>query len=553
VTTIDLSQYTMEEKERLYREAAMKLAPQLPFSALGYKAHYNGIFTHSLPSFGWDWVQEFFEFYNKGVRRFGYKAHRGATKSTVWTCGFSTYVLSCFPADGVLITTKNDTAAGKTSAFIADTIENNAGWKAMYPHLVPDKTKRWAFEGYDIKQTHKDYRLREELPYHEWRQLVADERPKDNSFVAYGWSNGSIVGMHPRWLFGDDWLDEENTRSKRELKAVMDTVKSNILQTLNRPPEWDNEKAYKEPCAILSYTPWYEDDVYAYLESTGMYHIMETPIAREAEPTDRGAFEWRNKYWVCAWDVKNPQKFMDEKVKEYGEMDFQRMQMLNLKAAAGINLKREWLHEFPYEKINNSWPVYMGVDYASTSDQTQSKLKDRDYFSISIGRVIPVGGVVLVDGYREKITSGDAEAMVKSFALQHHPVEIGFDKTGKGEDAFNRLRAAGLPMIPCPPKGMGGMSKGQRFEGQGGLGSAFQFSQAYISDLSTPFLTAFREEWAQWPTGKNDDTLDSTYWMLFVAKAFLLVDTSDNTKLGQKTEKVKSGFATLGAQLEARR
>lgn len=550
---LDLSQYSTEELQKATRAVYMQVAPQLPFSADGYKAHYNGIFSHPLPSFAWDWVQEFFEFYNKGVRRFGFKAHRGATKSTVWTCGFGTYVIAKFPADGILITTKNDTAASKTSAFIADTIENNAGWKAMYPHLIPDKVKRWAFEGYEIQQTHKDYTRKEELPYHEWRQMVADERPKDNSFVAYGWSNGSIVGMHPRWLFGDDWLDEENTRSKRELNAVMSTVKSNILQTLNRPPEWDNEKAYKEPCAILSYTPWYEDDVYAYLESTGLYHIMETPIAREVEKDTPKSFEWRNKYWVCAWDVKNPQKLMDAKLVEYGERDFQRMQMLNLKAASGINLKREWLHEFPYEKINPSWPVYIGVDYASTADQTEAKTKDRDYFSISIVRVIPSGGVVLVDGYREKISSGDAEAMVKSFYMTHRPVEIGFDKTGKGEDAFNRLRAAGLPMIPCPPKGMGKISKGERFEGQGGLGSAFKFSQAWISDMSTPFLNAFRDEWASWPGGKNDDTLDSSYWALFVAKAFLLVDTSDQENFGEKKERKTSGFATFGKQLQERK
>jgi phage terminase large subunit-like protein len=331
------------------------------------------------------------------------------------------------------------------------------------------------------------------------------------------------------------------------MNAVSSTMKGNVLQTLNRPPDWDNTKNYEEPCAIFSYTPWYADDFYAYIESTGLYHIMETPIARETEEKTKGAFEWRGKYWVCAWQVKDPAKLMDQKVQEWGEMDFQRMQMLDLTKAEGINLKREWLHEFPYEKINQTWATYMGVDYASTSDQ--QKNKDRDYFSISIVKVIPAGGVVLVDGFRDKISSGDAEKMVKAFAKTYHPVEIGFDKTGKGEDAFNRLLAAGLPMIPCPPKGMGKVSKGERIEGQGGLGSAFQFSQAWISDLETPFLKAFREEWAQFPTSKNDDTLDSTYWALFVAKAFLLVDGSSEEKLGQKHEHKKSAFATLGKQL----
>lgn len=533
----------MEETRKLERAASMMAAPQLPFSALGYKTHYSGIFSHLLPSFAWDWIQEFFEFYNKGVKRFGFKAHRGATKSTVWTIGFSSYILSKFPSDSILIVQKSDTAGGKISSAIAGIIKNNLGWKTMYPHLLPDEKQKWAFEGYEIVDTR--------TPYEEWRQKVLDRRGRDSSFVAYGWSNGGIVGMHPRWLLPDDILDEENTRSKREMKAVTDTMLGNVLQTLNRPPEWDNTENWEEPCAIFSYTPWYADDFYAYIESTGIYHIMETPLFSLADEKRNGAFERAGKFWVCAWEVKDPNKLWDQKLAEWGPMNFERMQMLDLTKAEGINLKREWLHEFPYEKINSSWPVYMGVDYASTSDQT--KTKERDYLSISIGRVIPSGGIVLVDGYRDKVSSGDAEAMVKSYALNYRPLEIGFDKTGKGEDAFNRLRAAGLPMIPCPPVGMGKISKGERIEGQGGLGSAFQFSQAWISDLSTPFLKAFREEWAQWPTGKNDDTLDSTYWMLFVAKAFLLTDMSSNDEFGKKVEKKRSGFGQIAKQLEMRR
>ena len=224
----DLSQYTDEQKDLIRRQAAQQAAPQLPFSADGYKMHYYGIFSHYLPSFAWDWIQEFFEFCNTGTRRFGFKAHRGATKSTIWTIGFSSYILSQFPSDGILIVQKSDTAGGKTSSAIADIIDSNAGWKVMYPHLVPDKQKKWAFEGYEIQDTR--------IPYPEWRQKVLDIRPKDNSFVGYGWANGGIVGMHPNWLFVDDIHDEENTRSKREIKAVADTMKGNVIQNLKHPP-----------------------------------------------------------------------------------------------------------------------------------------------------------------------------------------------------------------------------------------------------------------------------------------------------------------------------
>lgn len=541
-STIDLSKYTHAEKDAMRRAASMQLAPQLGFSADGYKAHYYALFSHFLPPFAWDWIQEFFEFYNNGQRRFGFKAHRGATKSTIWTIGFSTYVISKFPATGVLMVQKSDTAAGKTSQAVADIIENNQGWRTMYPNLIADKQKRWAFEGYEIQDT--------SIPYPEWRQKVLDTRPKDNSFVGYGWSNGSIVGMHPKWLFVDDIHDEENTRSKREMKGVADTMKGNVLQTLNRPPDafGGNDS---EPCAIFSYTPWYEDDFYAYIESTGSYHIMETPLIKEVPTGTPGAFEWRQKYWQCAWPVPKPVELVESKLREWGELDFARMQLLDLKKAQGINLKREWLHEFPYEKINPAWPVYIGVDYASSADK--QKMDNHDYFSLSIGRAIPSGGVVLVDGFREKMSQGEAEEKVKTIAtLYPGLILIGFDRQGKGYDIMWNLINSGLPIVPCPRDGEQKRSKGERFEGAGGLGYCFQFSSAWISDAETPWLKNFKDEWVQWPNGTNDDTLDSTYYMLYVAQAFLMQAGATMVR-GEVRKQQKKGFGQVAKQLGVRR
>jgi hypothetical protein len=222
-----------------------------------------------------------------------------------------------------------------------------------------------------------------------------------------------------------------------------------------------------------------------------------------------------------------------------------------LTRAEGINLKREWLHEFPYEKIDPSWAVYMGVDYASSAD----KLKDgnNDYFSLAIGRVLPGGGIVLVDGFRDKLPQGESEEKVKAIAALYPTLSlIGFEKLGKGYDSMWNLINSGLPIIPCPREGDGKRSKGDRFERAGGLGPLFQFSRAWISDLNTPFLKAFRDEWASWPNGKHDDTLDAVYWMAYVAQG-LLIPQPESNMLGVRSERVRSPFATLGNKLEARR
>jgi hypothetical protein len=45
----------------------------------------------------------------------------------------------------------------------------------------------------------------------------------------------------------------------------------------------------------------------------------------------------------------------------------------------------------------------------------------------------------------------------------------------------------------------------------------FQYAQAWVADVETPFLRSFRDEWLRWPYGGHDDTLDAVYWMLMAS------------------------------------
>jgi hypothetical protein len=511
---------TLEQIDEARRQTACLLAPKLPFGAQGYREHYIAIFGWSLPPFAWEWIQRCFEEYEKGERYFLIKAFRGATKSTVFTVGLATYILSKFPHYGILAVQKSDNAATQTSASIANIIEFNAGWKTMYPHLVPDKEQKWSASGYEIKDT--------SIPYEEWRQKVLKERTRDAGFIGLGWESGSIVGMHPRVLFIDDILDENNTNSERELNAVQRSLTSNILQTLNRPPDQE------PPLCFVSYTPWYKNDCYAYLESTGVYkRIAVTPVVKEV---DEDGFVWRGKTYEIAWGktLKDPVKYLDAKLSLFGEMDFARMMLLNLEAAEGMNLKREWLHDYVNATIGATWPVYFGIDYASSSDKLRDK--KRDYFSLSMGKAIPGGGVVLFDGFRDHLSRAESEIKVRALASIWNPVLIGFEKTVGSQDAMDSLISSGLPIMPCPGQGKRIRPKGDMFEGAGGLGPTFQFSRAWISDAQAPFLKAFRDEWVQWPNGQHDDTLDSTYWMLYVAQPYLMVPTETDAFLPKQEE-----------------
>jgi phage terminase large subunit-like protein len=58
-------------------------------------------------------------------------------------------------------------------------------------------------------------------------------------------------------------------------------------------------------------------------------------------------------------------------------------------------------------------------------------------------------------------------------------------------------------------------SKGDRFTRQ--MGPLFRSGRVWISDEENEYLFAFRNEWLGWPNADHDDTLDSTFYMLYAA------------------------------------
>jgi phage terminase large subunit-like protein len=228
---------------------------------------------------------------------------------------------------------------------------------------------------------------------------------------------------------------------------------------------------------------------------------VRTPIQRRRTP---------------AWPERFPRAAIRRLRKLTGAAEFARMYLLDLKAAEGLHLKPEWLHPYPHEKIAAEWPVVMGVDYASSAD----KLKDRerDYFAVAVGRALPAGGIVLVDGIRAHLSQGEAEEQLVALAARYPRTQmIGVETAGKGEEFYHLLlRTYRLPLVPVHP---GGAGKGERFES--GMAPLFERSQAWVADVETPFLRAFREEWLAWPHGEHDDTLDAVAWMLHVGRSHI--------------------------------
>jgi len=164
---------------------------------------------------------------------------------------------------------------------------------------------------------------------------------------------------------------------------------------------------------LFCQTPWTETDALGLVKGTGVYDLQRTPVYRLANEGEPGAefFEPREEWVHLTW----PEKFHIPRVEmqfyKSGAVGFARMYLLDLEAAKGHNLRREWLYSYPYEQILlDEWPVFMGVDYATVTDRLNARQRrQRDYFVAVWGYLSPLGNLIVVDGIREQISQAEAE------------------------------------------------------------------------------------------------------------------------------------------------
>jgi hypothetical protein len=340
------------------------------------------------------------------------------------------------------------------------------------------------------------------------------------SILVAGITSGDIIGKHPsNGMYFDDLLNTKNTSSQREGQAIVDIFESDIIPTWTRPGG--------HPTLGVACTLWHEKDVYHRMLATGLFKHVKTPIYELDETSD---IIFHGQRIRPTWPEFYPLEVI-EQLWAVNPVQFPRMYLCDLSGMKGRVLKREWLHEYPAEKVDRSWPVYFGIDFASTEDKLRDK--DRDYFALAIVSAIPGGGVVVTGGFRDKISTGEAQAKVVELAAQYPSLQwVGVEKWGKGEEFKTLLlNSTQLNIMPLPYEGSPVRSKGERFEGQGGLAPLFTTSRAWISDVKDDFLLAFEEEWVSWDGGRtssgHDDTLDAVYWACVVSQQYLMgIDVS---------------------------
>lgn len=518
----------LEELKAKYQEALAVIAAE-EFSPAGFRAFFEYMHVIPLHVEGDKWVDELYEaIANKlGILL---EVHREGAKTTV-TKFFVAFAIGHRPELCNSICRINDTKANETTQAIANIIEHDPRWKEVFPHVVPDKQKGWGANGYEVMRT--------DMAYAEWSEIKT-QLPPDPTLVGRGWESGSWPGSRCNGVFmGDDIHDEKNTQSDRQLASV----KKFYTDTLNQ--------VFMEGCIeVWDFTPWLDNDLYAYLKTTGAYKTVKTPLLVPVNKDDPRAEQWpedpliplSGKYYYRYWPEAWPWERISKKYRQSGATGFARMYLLDLAATKGLNLKKEWLHYYPAKDINPSWPVFMGVDYASTPDKLRHK--DRDYFALALARAIPGGGIVVFDGLRQHLSKGEALETMAAYANMYpNYIMIGVESIGKGEEFYNDLvfmndvhgRVLKLMSIPHHEK-----SKGKRFIEW--LAPRCQMARIWFSDVENEFLRHFHDEWLGWQSGaKHDDVLDAVYMCALAAEGFL-PSRAERTRGIYKKQKKQNPF-----------
>ena len=450
----------------------------------GFGLFYHLMHGRVIPEHVLGWIDALYKARKDKKPGILFEAFRGSTKTTTFMT-YLAYQVGLYPDKSNLVVQVSDDIARDNMAAVAYLIQQNPAWRIPFQHVVPGKS--WGADGYEV--------IRNDISEFEWSRLISTR--KDPTFVGVGRTSRAIIGKHPNGvLYLDDIDDENTTSSDRERVKTQKILAGTIFPTMT-----------PETFLIDSGTPWTMNDSIAYMKATRSFAEVKTAIYTDGKPT---------------WPQKFPEQEVQEIRQRVGQLEFARMYELNLEAAQGINLKEEWLHDYPAENINPSWPVVFGVDYASTSDVLRHR--DRDYFALSIGRLLPGGGVVLADGVRKHLSQGEAIDLMVSMALIYPSLGLAIVETEGIGDQFLQLliTATALPVIGANTAdrigefgGSISRRKGDRFEKQ--LGPLFRSSRIWISSAENPYLREFRNEWLTWPIGEHDDTLDATFYMAYAA------------------------------------
>ena len=436
------------------------------------------------------------------------EAFRGSGKS-IFMRVMMAYLIGLYPEKSSLVLRSADVAARKTAEGIAKIISDHQAWKLWFEKIEP-KSKpgqaggEWSAQaGYSVV----DMSRAED----EWNVIEAARTSP--TLTKFGLGSKSVLGSRVTLaMLADDLHDEENSESPSQLERMISRFQGIV----------ENSRTPESRLAMIG-TPWAINDLLQQLPRTGEYRKLKTPITLEG--TYPGTPTWPEHYDETAIDK------LYNKDLTAGKTEFKRNQLLDLEAEIAVQLT--W-SEYPYGKIQDHWPVRIGVDFAELEETASGK--GRSYFCAACSVQEPQSGSWIVfDGFLGQITQEQAENIIVELHDKYQGrVEVITIEAIGGGAVFQQMMVRMHKDIYIVGEKGDGIPKEVRWERM--LAPNFGRGRILISNKpSHPFLDRVRQALRAYPriSKRGDwsaDILDALVW----AHYYAFHETGDPLRRRQK-------------------
>jgi len=352
--------------------------------------------------------------------------------------------------------------------------------------LQDDPNYREMFKGVEVDGSHASAV--------DWKIQGSNER---SSMLSVG-VGGSATGFRARLIIVDDPI-------KNPSEASSEAVMESHFQWFTGVAQ---KRLYPSVGAkIIIMTRWAEDDLVGRLLEIedDSWRVVHVP----AIPTEDVVYEFRDgttyerKAGEPLWADGGMTLEFFEKERKSNPLAFEAQYQGNPIPAGGVELDPAYLQECTEEEWEecHNWVMVYGIDLSTGAG--------KDYTAIAKLRCnFDTGKAVLVDIVRGKWGFAELLAKVRWESLKDNPLRIIIESNAFQAMIAQHLKdITGLPIIKSNTR----IGKSATHNAVYGTASHFLARRVTIPPLGKkPYgIVQFESEWASFPKGKNDDTLDA--------------------------------------------
>jgi len=414
----------------------------------------------------------------------------------------------------ILIVQKTATDAAKTLQVIKEELERNTALKMYYaPHWQRTVGQQ------DISNaTGKVQRAgRREGAWQQQRIYVKRAlRSRDPTIEAVG-VGGAITGGHFDVIILDDVEEDENTRTAKRLKWLLQWFNGTIMQlrephtkvvivgtlktagkdiynAVRENPVW----SCKVVPAILShelddieYDPVYDDE----------HRLVDVEVRTPDVET----------LWPGKWSIK---ALLFDMLASPVRSIWIREKLNDLRALEGKIFKRSWFRYYEdlpleFEEIIQIW------DTAWEEDESAD-------WSVCGTLGLYRGQAYLLDVFRERLETPELLEAMKTQHKRWKPRVVLIEYKSSGKGALQVLkRETGLPVVKVSPMGKDKVARAR-------LATPYYESGRVLHPANAPWLDVFEDELVLFPEAENDDQVDMISYGLL--RLFLGDDAGEKTE-----------------------